>query len=104
MQSVPLELLRQLNGLDGAAAPELARALGISPTALGRALARLADRGLIEYDGARARLAARFDFLDAARIRAELGELAGEIDVEVRDACGSTNTELLRAPRAAATA
>ena len=99
MRSVSLDLLRQLSRLDGVPAPELARALGVSRTVLGRALARLAERGLIEDDGSRARLAAQFDFLDAAPIRAELGALAGEIDVEVLDACGSTNTELLHAPR-----
>jgi BirA family biotin operon repressor/biotin-[acetyl-CoA-carboxylase] ligase len=97
MHSVSLELLRQLSLRDGAAAPELAHALGASQAA--RALVRLAESGLVEFDGTRARLAAPFDFLDATRIRAGLGALAGEIDVDVLDACGSTNTELLRAAR-----
>jgi BirA family biotin operon repressor/biotin-[acetyl-CoA-carboxylase] ligase len=101
MRSVPLDLLRQLARVDGATAPELAHALGVPRAALQRSLVSLAERGLIEYDGTRARLAAPFDSLDAARIRAELGAQAGEIDVEVLDACGSTNSELLHAPRAA---
>ncbi len=101
MRSVPLDLLRELTRLGGASAPEIAQAIGVSRAALQRSLARLAERGLIEIDDGRARLAAPFDFLDAARIRAELGALADKIQVETLDACGSTNSELLHAPRAA---
>ncbi|MDH4189194.1 MAG: biotin--[acetyl-CoA-carboxylase] ligase [Betaproteobacteria bacterium] len=95
MPSVSIGLLRRLSDVTGDSAQALALACGVTQAGLRRALARLAQAGLVECDGGRARLLRAFDFLDARRIAHELG---ADIDVAVLDACGSTNSELLQAP------
>ncbi len=104
MRSLAIDILRVLTA-DG---PGTVRALGAAcrarPAEVERRLARLADSGWIARAGDVVRLREPFDFLDAARIAAGLGERARELDVRVLDTCPSTNTALLAEVGAAGTA
>ncbi len=94
MRSQALDLLRALEtGPRPLAA--LAEACDVSMAEVERSLARLAATGFVARDGARARLTAPFEFLDAERISALLGAQARALTIHVHDACPSTNTALL---------
>jgi len=94
MRSLALDLLRTLEP-----GPRLLAALaddcGVSAAEAERALARLMATGFAAREGDRIRLTAPFEVLDAVRIASLLGEHAGGLAIEVRDACSSTNTALL---------
>jgi len=80
----------------------IAAALGVSRAAVAGAVRALESNGLevLAVRGRGYRLAAPFDALDAAAIRAALGPQPGPVRVEVIDECDSTNAVL--AARAAA--
>ncbi|MFA5914061.1 MAG: biotin--[acetyl-CoA-carboxylase] ligase [Burkholderiales bacterium] len=94
-----LHLLADANFRSGAA---LARALGASPVAVQAALRELEDLGLVlvRAPGRGYRLAEPYEFLDAAALHAQLGPQSRRFQLELLDACASTNTLLLERARA----
>ena len=95
MRSLALDLLRALAAQDARSPHELAAACDARVAEVERCLARLEGSGLATLENGAARLAAPFDFLDAAHIAAELGPLAAGLRVDVVDACPSTSSALL---------
>lgn len=93
MGSLAIELLRQLTRCGPQRAQDLAAACAATPGRIGCCLARLRAAGVVEETPRGLQLTAPFDFLCAAHIRAALGALA--MDVQVADACESTNSTLL---------
>jgi BirA family biotin operon repressor/biotin-[acetyl-CoA-carboxylase] ligase len=98
VRSLAIDLLRELDANGASDARALAAACGATRAEVERRLARLAATGWVAGDAGGARLAARFDFLDAERIAAALGGRAAQLAVRVVDACPSTNTTLLADP------
>jgi len=98
-----LRLLADANLRSGAA---LARELGASPAAIQGALGELEGLGLelVRVRGRGYRLAEAYDCLDAAAVRAQLGPRAADFQLELLDACDSTNTRLLERARSGAPA
>ncbi len=93
VRSLSIDLLRELGVTGSARVDALVGSTGATRAAVERRLARLLATGWVERESDRVNLTAPFDFLNAARISAELGP--AEIDVRVLDACASTNTALL---------
>lgn len=90
MHASTFAILRRL--AHGGALP--AAAVAARP-ALQRAAAELAAHEVdLRFEGDAVRLAAPFDALDAGALRAALAADGAAVDVEVLDACGSTNAEL----------
>jgi BirA family biotin operon repressor/biotin-[acetyl-CoA-carboxylase] ligase len=97
MRSPAIDLLRTLTASGPQPRGALAAVCALRVTDLERCLARLAGHGFVVVDGDTVRLGRPFDFLDAARIAAALGERAARLAVEVVDACPSTSSALLGA-------
>jgi BirA family biotin operon repressor/biotin-[acetyl-CoA-carboxylase] ligase len=93
MRSLAIDLLRELARQGPQPARALAAACAATPGKTECCLARLAAAGLLQPAAGGLELTAPFDFLSADRIRAALG--APAFEVEVRDACPSTNSALL---------
>jgi BirA family biotin operon repressor/biotin-[acetyl-CoA-carboxylase] ligase len=95
------DLLRSLSDRDSRSGARLARELGIATGALRPALRELEDLGveIVRMRGQGYRLAQAYDWLDAAAVRARLGAQARGFQLEVLDACTSTNTLLLERAR-----
>jgi BirA family transcriptional regulator, biotin operon repressor / biotin---[acetyl-CoA-carboxylase] ligase len=102
MPSKRFDLLRRLADASWYSGPALARELGATPAAVQRGLRELEELGLEvrRQRGRGYRLAGRYDCLDAAAVRAQLGAHAGHFQMELLDACVSTNTLLLERARA----
>ncbi len=96
MRSPAIDLLRTLTASGAQPRGTLAAACALRVADLERCLARLAGNGFIVVDGDTVHLGRAFDFLDAARIAAGLGERAAELEIEVVDACPSTNSVLIK--------
>ncbi len=105
MRSLAIDLLRALGARGPLSVRELTQACGARGAEIERCVARLEGVRHIAFEDGRVRLAAPFDFLDAAAIAAGLGARAAGLRVDVVDACLSTSSELLaaaptaRAPR-----
>ena len=98
------DLLRLLSDARPHSGAALARDLGVAPAALQRALGELEQFGLVldRVHGHGYRLAERYDCLDAAAVRTQLGAHARKFQVELLDECASTNTLLLEHARSGA--
>ncbi|MBE0621186.1 MAG: biotin--[acetyl-CoA-carboxylase] ligase [Burkholderiales bacterium] len=96
-----LHLLSDANFRSGAV---LAHELGATPGQFRQALRELEHLGLelVRVRGRGYRLAESYDFLDAAAVRARLGEYAQRLHLELLGACASTNTLLLERARSGA--
>jgi BirA family transcriptional regulator, biotin operon repressor / biotin---[acetyl-CoA-carboxylase] ligase len=100
MRSLAIDMLRALGANAPRSARELAAACDARVAEVERCLARLGQTGLVTIENGAAHLPAPFDFLDAADIARRLGSRAGELRIELMDACPSTSTALLaEAPR-----
>jgi BirA family biotin operon repressor/biotin-[acetyl-CoA-carboxylase] ligase len=95
MRSPAIDLLRRLTSYGPQPRAGLATACELRMPDVERCLARLAGNGFVVVDGDMVRLGRPFDFLDAARIAAALGERSARLDVEVVDACPSTSSALI---------
>jgi BirA family biotin operon repressor/biotin-[acetyl-CoA-carboxylase] ligase len=104
MPSICFDLLRLLADANFHAGTDLARELGATLATVRRALLELEQLGLelVCVRGRGYRLALPYDCLDAAAVRAHLGEQARLFRIELIDACASTNTLLLERARAGA--
>lgn len=90
-------VLRLLSDAEFHSGESLARRLDVSRASIWNALNEAASLGLAvqRLHGRGYRLAQALDWLDAARINADVAGTG--LRVELRDCCGSTNAELLRA-------
>ena len=106
MPSVRFDLLRLLADGSFHSGAALARELGASPAAIQAALLELENLGLalVRVRGRGCRLAEAYEFLDATALRAQLGAHARRFQLELLDACASTNTLLLERARGGAPA
>ena len=106
MPSLCFDLLRLLADANFHSGAALARELGAAPAAVRQALRELEQLGLelVRVQGRGYRLAEAYDFLDAAAVRAQLGAAARDFQLELLDACASTNTLLLERARGGAPA
>ena len=106
MPSLCFDLLRLLADANFHSGAALARELGAAPAAVRQALRELEQLGLelVRVQGRGYRLAEAYDFLDAAAVRAQLGAAARDFQLELLDACASTNTLLLERARSGAPA
>ena len=93
MRSLDVDLLRELTRHGPQPVRALASACAATAAKTERCLAQLAAAGLVVPAAGGLRLTAPFDFLSADRIRAALA--APELQIEVVDACPSTNSVLL---------
>jgi len=98
------DLLRLLSDARLHSGAALARDLGATPAAIQRALRELERLGLVlvRVPGRGFRLAERYDCLDAAAVGAQLGAQARHFQLELLDACVSTNTLLFERARGGA--
>ncbi len=96
MRSSSFDVLRFLADGRNRSGEEIAAVLGLARAAVAQAICELEGQGLaVERPLGRGyRLAARFDALDAAAIRAALDARASAIGLEVLDDCASTNAAL----------
>ena len=106
MPLVRFDLLRLLADGSFHSGAALARELGATPAAIQLALREFENLGLalVRTRGRGCRLAEAYEFLDAAALRAQLGPRARDFDLELLDACASTNTLLLERARSGAPA
>jgi BirA family biotin operon repressor/biotin-[acetyl-CoA-carboxylase] ligase len=106
MASISFDLLRLLSDASFHSGTALARELGAAPAAIQTALRELEDLGLglVRMRGRGYRLTEPYDCLDAAAVRAQLGPQARRFQLELLDACASTNTLLLERARGGAPA
>jgi BirA family biotin operon repressor/biotin-[acetyl-CoA-carboxylase] ligase len=95
MRSLAIDVLRALGAASPRAARELAAACDARVGEVERCLARLEQTGLVTTGDGAARLAAPFDFLDAADIARSLGLRGARLHIDVADACLSTSSVLL---------
>ena len=104
MPSICFDLLRLLSEGSVHSGVVLARELGVTPAAIQPALRELEGLGLelVRVRGRGYRLAKAYDQLDATAVRAQLGARDGDFQLELLDACDSTNTLLLERARAGA--
>ena len=104
MHAKTFDLVRLLSDARFHTGADLARALGATPAAIRPLLRDLKDLGLepLRVRGRGFRLAAAYDFLDAAAVRAQLGAHALRLDLDFLDTCASTSTLLLARARAGA--
>ncbi len=104
MSSIRFDLLRLLADANPRSGAALARELGVTPADVRRALRELEDLGLglVRARGRGYRLAEPYEFLDATAVRAQLGARARDFELELLDACASTNTLLLERARGSA--
>jgi BirA family biotin operon repressor/biotin-[acetyl-CoA-carboxylase] ligase len=95
------DLLRLLSDASFHSGRTLEHELGASREGISLSLRELQDFGLTVFKvpGRGYRLAEPYDFLDAAAVRAELGAQARHFQLELLDACASTNTLLLERAR-----
>ncbi|MDA8109381.1 MAG: biotin--[acetyl-CoA-carboxylase] ligase [Betaproteobacteria bacterium] len=93
MRSLAIDLLRELTRHGPQPLGALAAACAATRGRTESCLARLAATGLLQPARGGLQLAAPFDFLSAERIRAALG--VPELEVDVLDACPSTNSALM---------
>jgi BirA family transcriptional regulator, biotin operon repressor / biotin---[acetyl-CoA-carboxylase] ligase len=104
MHGETFDLLRLLADANFRSGAGLVRELGIAPAAVRQALGELEHLGL-KLDRVRGRgyrLAVPYDWLDAAAVRAQLGALAPRFQLDLLDACASTNSLLLERARGGA--
>ncbi len=106
MPATTFDLLRLLADANFHSSTALARELRATSGAIQRALRELEELGieLVRVRGRGYRLAEAYDFLDAAAVHAQLGAQARNFQLEVLDACASTNTLLLERARGGAPA
>lgn len=92
-----LRALRLLSDGQFRSGQQLARSLGVSRTSVWQSLRHVEGTGvrLVRVHGHGYRLLESIDWLDAARIRQNLGACAEAFDVRVADVVDSTNTDLL---------
>ena len=104
MPSICFDLLRRLADARLHSGTALVRELGTTPAAVRSALRELEHLGLqiMRVRGRGYRLAESYDCLDAAAVRAQLGARARGFQLELLDACVSTNTLLLERARSGA--
>lgn len=104
MPLVRFDLLRLLADGRFHSGAALARELGARTAAIQPALRELENLGLalVRVRGRGCRLAEAYEFLDAAALRAQLGPRARDFELELVDACASTNTLLLERARSGA--
>lgn len=104
MPPVRFDLLRLLADGSFRSGAALARELGASAAAIQLALGELENLGiaLVRARGRGCRLAEAYEFLDAGALRAQLGPRARDFELELVDACASTNTLLLERARSGA--
>lgn len=93
MRSLSIELLRELARDGPRRVATLASACAVTRGRAGGCLARLVASGSVRAIGTELQLAAPFDFLVPERVREALG--VAELEVEVVDACPSTNSALM---------
>lgn len=104
MPTARLDLLRLLSDRGFRSGASLARELGIAAGALRAALRELEGLGvgIQRRRGQGYRLAQAYDWLDPAEVQARLGAQGRSFELEVLDACTSTNTLLLERARSGA--
>jgi BirA family biotin operon repressor/biotin-[acetyl-CoA-carboxylase] ligase len=104
MHAETLDLLRLLADASFHSGAALERELGAAPATIQRSLRELEHLGLklVRVPGRGYRLAEPYDCLDAAAVRAQLGPQARHFQLELLDACASTNTLLLERARGGA--
>ena len=103
MRSPSIDLLRVLTASGPQPLAALAVACDLRTADLERRLARLAANGFVSLSDRQVRLTGPFDFLDATRIAAGLGERGSGVAVEVVDACPSTSSLLMNDKRSRGT-
>jgi BirA family biotin operon repressor/biotin-[acetyl-CoA-carboxylase] ligase len=103
MRGSSFAILRALASGRALSVGELAATAGCETAAVGAAVRELKEQGIeVRTSGDGFRLAAPFDALDAATIRAGLGPAAGRIRVELVDECDSTSERAAARARAGA--
>jgi BirA family biotin operon repressor/biotin-[acetyl-CoA-carboxylase] ligase len=104
MHASTYPLLRLLSDGEFHSGASLARELNAPRAGVSRALRELEHLGLAvqKTPGRGYRLAEPYDCLDAAELRAHLGQRSGRFGIELLDACASTSTLLLERARAGA--
>jgi len=106
MHGKTFPLLRLLADARSRSGTALARELGATPVEVRQALRELEGLGLelVRERRGSYRLAEAYDFLDYAAVRSQLGAQARHFELELLDACASTNTLLLERARSGAPA
>ncbi len=106
MPAKTFDLLRLLSDANFRSGAVLAHELGATSGEFRQVLRELEHLGLelVRVRGRGYRLAKAYDWLDAAAVRARLGARACRFQIELLDACASTNTLLLERARSGAPA